>query len=128
LPCQVPLDQQASCSRANQRLWQPKGIQTILRDRSTPTPDPAALALSALGWVLSDEDRADRLLALTGIFPEELRQRIGENEVLAAILDFVLQHEPDTLACAAALSVTPETLVAAHAKLAAPQGNVDWGA
>jgi hypothetical protein len=77
---------------------------------------------------LSDEDRADRLLALTGIFPEELRQRIGENEVLAAILDFVLQHEPDTLACAAALNVAPDALVSAHAKLAAPQGNVDWGA
>lgn len=78
--------------------------------------------------MLSDGDRADRLLALTGVAPEELRARIGEREVLAAVLDFVLHHEPDTLACAAALEVRPEHLVAAHAALAAPQGDVDWGA
>ncbi len=86
------------------------------------------LALSALGWVLSDEDHADRLLALTGVAPEELRARIGEREVLCAVLDFVLHHEPDTLACAAALGVKPEHLVAAQAALSAPQSDADWGA
>jgi hypothetical protein len=49
--------------------------------------EPEALALAALGWVLSDDDHADRLLALTGISPEELRDRLGERDVLAAILD-----------------------------------------
>lgn len=86
------------------------------------------MALAALGWVLSDEDRADRLLALTGIDPDELRARVGEPEVLAAVLDFVLHHEPDTIACAEALGVTPEALVAAHATLNATHSDTDWGA
>jgi len=86
------------------------------------------VALSALGWILADEDHADRLLALTGVTPEELRTRIGERDVLAAVLDFVLHHEPDTLACADALGVKPEALVAAYTALAAPQGDADWGA
>lgn len=90
--------------------------------------DAEGLALAALGWVLSDDDHADRLLALTGIFPEELRERIGEREVLAAILEFVLSHEPDLLACAEALGVAPKHLEKAHATLAAPMGDADWGA
>ena len=77
---------------------------------------------------MSDEDRADRLLALTGIDPQELRARVGEPEVLAAVLDFVLHHEPDTLACADALGVKPEALVAAHATLNATHSDADWGA
>lgn len=89
---------------------------------------PQELALAALGWVLADDDRADRLLALTGIFPEELRARLGEREVLAAILEFILSHEPDLLACAEALDLSPTALEAAHAALAAPMGDADWGA
>jgi hypothetical protein len=86
------------------------------------------LALAALGWVLSDETHADRLLALTGIAPDELRARLGEAEVLTAVLDFVLQHEPDTIACAQALGLDPQALVTAHAQLNAPTQNADWGA
>lgn len=86
------------------------------------------MALAALGWILADEDHADRLLALTGVSPEELRSRLGEGPVLAAILDFVLHHEPDTIACADALGVAPQDLVAAHAALSGPADTADWGA
>ena len=86
------------------------------------------MALAALGWVLADENHADRLLALTGVTPEELRSRLGETPVLAAILDFVLHHEPDTIACADALGVKPESLVAAHATLNGSANDADWGA
>jgi len=81
-----------------------------------------------LGWILADENHADRLLALTGVAPDELRARITERPVLAAILDFVLQHEPDTIACADALGLAPEALAAAHAALIGPAGTADWGA
>ena len=46
----------------------------------------AALALQALGWILSDEPRAERLLGLTGLAPDELRASLGEQATLAAIL------------------------------------------
>jgi hypothetical protein len=95
---------------------------TILRDRSSPSMnagDPQALALSALGWLLADDDRAARLLALTGLTPEALRDGLGEGATLGAVLDFLCAHEPDLIAAADALGVTPQELASARQRLGA---------
>ncbi len=105
----------------------PEGT-TILRDPSREPADPQAIALAVLGWVLTDEDRADRFLALTGIAPEELRARLGEPQVLAEVIDFVLHHEPDLIACADALALNPADLATAHRTLARIRPEEDWGA
>ncbi|MDE2597860.1 MAG: DUF3572 family protein [Sphingomonadales bacterium] len=76
------------------------------------------MALSALGWVLSSEDRAGRLLALTGLTPEELRAGLGSRAVLAAVLEFLASHEPDLVAAADALGVKPQALADARESLA----------
>ena len=81
--------------------------------------DPAALALGALGWALSEDARAQRLLALTGLTPEDLRVRIGDPGLLAAVLGFLEAYEPDLLACADALEASPANLVEARRKLEA---------
>jgi len=86
------------------------------RDDTNPT-DPEALALSALGWTLGEEARARRLLALTGLDPAALRARLGEPGLLASVLAFLEAHEPDLLAAAAALGVSPAQLVAARRSL-----------
>ena len=86
----------------------------MLRERPSPAPDPAALALGALGWLLADADRAERLLALTGLTPEALRAGLGDAAVLGAVLDFLAAHEPDLVAAADALGVEPQTLM--HAR------------
>ncbi len=75
--------------------------------------------MSALGWVLADQDRAERLLALTGLTPEILRDRLTERSTLSAVLEYLAGHEPDLLLAADALNVPPETLVRAHAELSA---------
>ncbi|MCP9221687.1 DUF3572 domain-containing protein [Erythrobacter sp. LQ02-29] len=80
--------------------------------------DPDALALNALGWVLTDDQRAERLLSLTGLTPEVLRDRLTDRQVLAAVLDFLANHEPDLLLAADALSVEPADLLAARERLA----------
>ena len=85
--------------------------------RNQDTNDPEALALAALGWTLGDEARAQRLLALTGLAPADLRARLGEPGLLAAILRFLEAHEPDLLACAEALGVAPNRLVEARRRL-----------
>ncbi|WP_272916642.1 DUF3572 domain-containing protein [Novosphingobium silvae] len=91
---------------------------TILRD--TPSPaDPQALALNALGWVLVDQDRAERFLSLTGLSPEELRASLGEPGTLTAVIEFLCSHEPDLLAAADALGVTPQALAATRERLGA---------
>jgi hypothetical protein len=79
----------------------------------------ATLALGALAWTLGDAARADRLLALTGLAPADLRARADDPEMLGAALAFLEAHEPDLIACADALGVTPETLVRAHERLSA---------
>ncbi|WP_370059805.1 DUF3572 domain-containing protein [Novosphingobium sp. P6W] len=92
---------------------------TILREPPSPASDPHALALNALGWVLGDDSRAERFLSLTGLTPEELRASLGEPTTLAAVLEFLCQHEPDLLGAADALGVSPQTLVAARERLGA---------
>lgn len=76
-----------------------------------------ALALHALGWILSDEPRAERLLGLTGLAPDALRASLGERATLAAILAFLAGHENDLVACADALQVPPASLAAAAQRL-----------
>ena len=83
----------------------------------TNADDAEALALSALGWTLGEAARAERLLALTGLTPNDLRTRLGQPSVLAAVLNFLEAHEPDLIACAEELGVPPARLVAARERL-----------
>ena len=76
-----------------------------------------AIALASLGWTLSDDDRASRFLALTGLTPETLRARIDSPDFLAASLRFLEGYEPDLLACADAMNVAPGALVDARREL-----------
>ena len=77
------------------------------------------LALSALVWTISEPERADRLMALTGLEPSDLRARVGDPDVLGAVLGFLEAHQPDLIACAASIGTKPETLIAAHERMTA---------
>ncbi|SFP78487.1 DUF3572 family protein [Sphingomonas rubra] len=88
-----------------------------------PDTNADALALQALAWTLADEDRAQRLIDTTGLFPDDLRARLDEPAVLGAALGFLENHEPDLVACAADLGVPPEALVAARRAL---DGGEPW--
>ena len=80
--------------------------------------DPAeAWALQVLAWILSDDGRAQRFVALTGIAPDDLRARASDPAVLDAALGFVEAHQPDLFDCAKALGVAPIELVAARERL-----------
>ena len=85
--------------------------------RSFETIDAEALALGALGWTLSEDARASRLLALTGVTPDMIRARLEDRDFLAAVLRFLEGHEPDLIACADELGVAPAQLVAAREQL-----------
>ena len=75
------------------------------------------MAFQALAWALMEEARAERLLALTGLTPEGLRASINERGTQAAILSFLEAYEPDLIACAAVLGVSPAILVQARQEL-----------
>ncbi|MGB3795835.1 MAG: DUF3572 family protein [Alteraurantiacibacter sp.] len=93
------------------------GLITISHAPEDSVKDASALALAALGWVLADEKRAQRLLDLTGLTPDGLRDAITETQTHRAILDFLCQHEPDLIGAAEALEIAPERLVAAGREL-----------
>jgi len=76
--------------------------------------DPVALALAALAATLGDERRAQRFLDLTGIGTDELRGRLDDTALLAAVLRFLEAHEPDLISVAEALGCKPKDLVEAR--------------
>jgi hypothetical protein len=85
--------------------------------KADQTNDEEALALGALGWTLSEDKRAQRLVALTGLTPAGMREMLADRAFLAEVLRFLEGHEPDLVACAADLGVSPAELVAARGAL-----------
>ena len=90
-----------------------------MQERKHFVADPVALALLALAWTVAEQARADRMLALTGLTGDDLRERAADPAVLAALLGFLEAYEPDLIACAEALDVAPSMLVAAREALEA---------
>ena len=87
--------------------------------RHDQTNDDEALALGALGWALSEDARAARLVGLTGLTANGMRESLDDPAFLAAVLRFLEGHEPDLVACADELGVSPARLVAARQGLEA---------
>lgn len=79
--------------------------------------DAHAIALLALATAVSDERRARRFLDLTGIGTDELRAQAADPVLLAALIRFLEAHEPDLVAVAEAMNISPNALVAARIEL-----------
>ena len=75
------------------------------------------MALLALGWILQDERRSQRLLDLTGLTPDGMRAAITEPSLQIAVLEFLANHEPDLIAAGEALDMDPATILAAREEL-----------
>ena len=56
------------------------------------------IALQALAWIVSDDDRLAALMAESGIDPASLRRQAGDPEVLGAVLDHLLRDDQAVLA------------------------------
>ena len=76
--------------------------------------DAEATALRALATTLGKPDLTQRFLDLTGIGTDELRRRVGEPSLLVALISFLEAHEPDLIAVAAEIGMTPDELVSAR--------------
>lgn len=75
------------------------------------------MALLALGWLLSDGERAERLLSLTGMTVEDLRQGATCPRILAEFIRYLEGHEADLIAAADATGTTPAALINARIQL-----------
>lgn len=75
------------------------------------------IALKALGFLTSDDDRLGAFMSLSGIGPGELKAGIGDPNVLAGILDHLLENESLLLEFAAWAELAPQAIVRARQKL-----------
>jgi hypothetical protein len=95
---------------------------------STPKPtmmpeDADTIALKALGFVAGNAEYMSRFLALTGMTPEQLKERPDDPAVLGGVLDFLLQHESVLTAFAEDAELAPDQVAAARRAL---PGFVPW--
>jgi hypothetical protein len=79
---------------------------------------PETLAIEALGFLASDEERLGRFLALTGLGPENLRAAAASPGFLGSVLAHLTQDESLLLDFAATAGVRPEDVGRAAMRLA----------
>lgn len=75
------------------------------------------VALHALAWLLGDTERRERFQALTGLDAATLRARAGSRDLLTATLAHLAAYEPDLIACADAIDITPAMMAQSLALL-----------
>lgn len=76
--------------------------------------DAIDLALKAVMWIVSDDERAGRLLELTGLSPDDLRAGLSNKAMLSDMLGYLTNYEPDLIAFAEHGNVPPETIALAY--------------
>ena len=76
------------------------------------------LGLRVLAFIVGDGELGPRFLDLTGLDVATLRAHASTPAVLAAVFNFLEEHEPSLVATAAALGVAPAALTAANRALA----------
>lgn len=86
-------------------------------------PEAEILALKALSWAATLEGALLQFAAHTGIETANLRQRAGEPELLAALLDFLLSN--DALAMAFCEEAGIESRQLHNARRLLPGGRAD---
>ena len=75
------------------------------------------LALKALTHLAGDREDLLRFLNISGLEPDDLKQRAGDPELLAAVIDFLLSDEALCTGFLAAEKIDPKTLHAARRAL-----------
>ncbi len=82
--------------------------------------DAQAIAVEALAFLASDDERLGRFLALTGLSPDTIRAAAASPGFLVAVLDHLAEDESMLLAFSANAGRDPAAVVAARASLAGP--------
>ena len=82
-----------------------------IRESRPQLQSAETVALQALGWIVDEDDRMGRFMALAGLTVAELRVRASEPEFLGGVLDFVLENEALLVEFAGSVGLKPETLL-----------------
>jgi Protein of unknown function (DUF3572) len=72
-----------------------------------------AIALRALGFLTSDEERLARFLDVSGLRPETVRGAAASPDFLAGVLDYIVSDDALIVDFAAEAALEPERVMAA---------------
>lgn len=70
--------------------------------------EAAELARQVLIFLANDPDRIGRFLAVTGVGPVEIRERVSDLTFLGGVLDYLLSDEPLLMAFVEGADIPPE--------------------
>ena len=84
------------------------------------------VAVQALGFIAADDALLSRFVAVTGTDVGRIREAAAEPGFLAGVLEFLLGHEPDTLAFAEAIGTEPADIMRAHVALSGHSDQNPW--
>jgi len=79
------------------------------------------LAIQALSFIVADDDRLGRFLALSGIDPASVRDAATQPGFLVGVLDHIAGDEPLLLSFASEFGLDPAAVEQARAALAGPR-------
>lgn len=82
--------------------------------------DAEAIAIRALGFLVSEPERLGQFLSLTGLGPDTVRNAAQDPHFLESVLDHIAADESLLISLAEHLSMKPETIAQAHALMTAP--------
>jgi hypothetical protein len=83
------------------------------------------IALKTLVWLVGNDEVLPIFLGSTGLGEDDLRERAGEAEFLAAVLDFLTMNDDWVKECAQSLTIDPYDFMRARQSL--PGGvDVQW--
>lgn len=89
-----------------------------IRDPNLAGPaDAEEVAVGALSYLATDEERLNRFLDVTGLTPATLRRAAASSGFLASVLDYVVADERLVLGLADNLGMPPERIVQAQTAL-----------
>jgi Protein of unknown function (DUF3572) len=76
-----------------------------------------SVAIKGLQHIAGDSELLARFLALSGIYPQDMREAANSPTFLSGVMDFFMGDEPALLAFAASIGEGPATIAAARAIL-----------
>ncbi len=79
-----------------------------------------AVALQAVAFIAGDPAKLEALLRVTGVTPQDLRERLGDRAFLVGVLDFLLDYEPRLMEFCSASGLDPAVPAAARFALEPP--------
>jgi Protein of unknown function (DUF3572) len=68
------------------------------------------LALKALAFLAHSPEELDRFVSLSGLTPDDLRERAGEPETLAAVMDFLMAEDARVMGFCEEARIDPREL------------------